>query len=119
MKILPLLFVFLFTFHFSSGLAQDYDIVIRGGHVIDAKNNIDKIMDIAVKDGKISKVAKKIAPKEGKQVVDAKGLYVTPGLIDIHTHVFFGTQPDQYLNNSFTAVPPDGFTFRVGVTTVV
>ena len=55
MKILPLLFVFLFTFHFSSGLAQDYDIVIRGGHVIDAKNNIDKIMDIAVKDGKISK----------------------------------------------------------------
>ena len=51
--------------------------------------------------------------------VDAKGLYVTPGLIDIHAHVFFGTEPDHYLSNGMVAVVPDGFTFRVGVTTVV
>ena len=49
--------------------------------------------------------------KEAGQVVDAKGMYVTPGLIDIHGHVFFGTEPDHYLSNGLTAVPPDGFTF--------
>ncbi len=119
MKNLPLLFISLFLMYSGSIIAQDYDIVIKGGHVIDAKNNIDKVMDVAVKDGKIAKVAKKIDSKNASQIVDAKGLYVTPGLIDIHAHVFFGTEPDQYLNNSFTALPPDGFTFRVGVTTVV
>ncbi len=119
MRILQLLFVSFYALYGSSIVAQDYDIVIKGGHVIDAKNNIDKVMDVAVKDGKIAMVAKKIDAKKGRQVVDAKGLYVTPGLIDIHAHVFFGTEPDQYLNNSFTAVPADGFTFRVGVTTVV
>jgi dihydroorotase len=50
--------------------------------------------------------------------VDAKGMYVTPGLIDLHAHVFFGTEPDHYLSNGMAAVVPDGFTFRVGVTTV-
>lgn len=99
--------------------AQTYHLVIKGGHLIDPKNNIDGIMDIAVDDGKIAAVAKDIDPKEGRQVVDAKGMYITPGIIDIHGHNFFGTEPDQYLSNSFTALPPDGFTFRVGVTTIV
>jgi dihydroorotase len=55
----------------------------------------------------------------GKQVIDARGLYVTPGLIDIHSHNFFGTQPDHQYENGNLALPPDGFTFRNGVTTVV
>jgi dihydroorotase len=100
-------------------LAQEYDMVIVNGHVIDAKNNIDRIMDVAIADGKIATVAKKIDASKAKQVIDATGLYVSPGLIDIHSHNFFGTEPDSYLSNSFTALPPDGFTFRVGVTTVV
>ncbi|HWV73533.1 MAG TPA: amidohydrolase/deacetylase family metallohydrolase [Pseudosphingobacterium sp.] len=101
-----------------NGYTQEYAILIKGGHVIDPKNNINEVMDVAIKDGKIVKVNKQI---EGTavQTVDAKGLYVTPGLIDIHTHHFFGTEPYSYLRNSFTALPPDGFTFRVGVTTVV
>ncbi len=99
--------------------AQDYDIVIKGGHVIDAKNNIDAVMDVAIKNGKIAKVANNIDTKQAAQEIAAKGLYVTPGLIDIHAHVFAGTLPDRYLANSFTALPADGFTFRVGVTTVV
>lgn len=103
----------------SPAVAQSYDIVIKGGHVIDPKNNIDAIMDIGVKDGKIEKVAANIDPKQGAQTVDAKGLYVTPGIIDLHAHVFFGTEPDHYLSNGMVAVVPDGFTFRVGVTTVV
>lgn len=99
--------------------AQQYNIVIKGGHVIDPKNNIDEVMDVAVKDGKIAVVAKSIDEKEGVQVVNARGLYVTPGLIDIHVHVFNGTNLDQQYMNGPSAVPPDGFTFRVGVTTVV
>lgn len=99
--------------------AQPYSIVIKGGHVIDPKNKIDGIMDVAIRDGKISKVEKNIDTQGVAQVVDAKGLLVTPGLIDIHTHVFFGTNPDQAYSNGPNALPPDGFTFRNGVTTIV
>jgi dihydroorotase len=99
--------------------AQTYSIVIKGGHVIDPKNNIDAEMDVAVKDGKIALVAKNIDSRQGLQVVDATGLYVTPGLIDIHSHNFYGTEPDHQYENGNLAIPPDGFTFRNGVTTVV
>ena len=100
-------------------MAQPYSVVIKGGHVIDPKNNINGMMDVAIDDGKIARVAKNIDAKGAPQVVDAKGLYVTPGLIDIHTHVFFGTNLDQTYSNGPNALPPDGFTFRNGVTTIV
>ena len=99
--------------------AQTYSIVIKGGHVIDPKNNINTEMDVAVKDGKIALVAKSIDARQGLQVVDATGLYVTPGLIDIHSHNFYGTEPDHQYENGNLAIPPDGFTCRNGVTTVV
>lgn len=99
--------------------AQTYSVLIKGGTVIDPKNNINQVMDVGIFEGKIKKVAKDIDPKEARQVVDAKGMYVTPGLIDIHGHVFFGTEPNHYLSNGLVALPPDGFTFRVGVTTIV
>jgi dihydroorotase len=99
--------------------AQSYNIVIKGGHVIDPKNSINEIMDIAIKDGRIMEIAKNIDPGKATQVVNAKGLYVTPGLIDIHVHVFHGTNLDQQYMNGPSSVVPDGFTFRVGVTTVV
>jgi dihydroorotase len=107
---------FLFTMF---AMAQDYDILIKDGHVIDAKNNIDKVMDVAIKDGKIAEVSNNISQSKAKTVINAKGLYVTPGLIDIHSHNFYGTEPNAYLSNGYYAVPPDGFTFRSGVTTVV
>lgn len=99
--------------------AQSYDIIIKGGHVIDPKNNINGIMDVAITGDKITQLAKSIPAGQGKQVIDAAGLYVTPGIIDIHGHVFAGTTPDGDLSNGFSALPPDGFTFRVGVTTIV
>jgi dihydroorotase len=99
--------------------AQEYTLLIKGGHVIDPKNNIDAVMDIAVKGDSIAKVATDINPATAAKVINATGLYVTPGLIDIHTHDFIGTVPNRYLNNSYDAVAPDGFTFRCGVTTVV
>lgn len=99
--------------------AQQYAIVINDGHVIDPKNNIDGVMDVAIQDGKIALVAKNIDEKQGRQVVNAKGMYVVPGLIDIHGHVFHGTEPDHAYSNGTSAIAPDGFTFRVGVTTIV
>jgi dihydroorotase len=98
---------------------KKYSILIKGGHVIDPKNNIDGLNDVAIQDGKIALVAKQIDGNLAAQVADAKGLYVTPGLIDIHAHVFFGTEPDHYLSNGTVAVYPDPITLRSGVTTVV
>lgn len=100
-------------------IAQKIDILIKGGHVIDPKNNIDAVMDVAIADGKIQQVSSSIPAANAKKVVNATGLYVTPGLIDMHAHVFYGTDPDSYLANGMTGLPPDGFTFRSGVTTVV
>src|SRR6266498_1347280 len=119
MKKLHCLLLPLLCFFGSIAFAQSYDIVIKGGHVIDARNNIDAVMDVAIKDGKIMQLANNIDTKQTTQVVNAKGTYVTPGLIDLHAHVFFGTEPDHYLSNGMVAVVPDGFTFHVGVTTVV
>jgi dihydroorotase len=93
--------------------AQNYSLLLKGGHMIDPKNNIDAIMDIALSGDSIVRVATNIPESEAETVVDASGYYITPGLIDIHSHNFHGTEPDSYLSNSFTALPPDGFTFRV------
>src|SRR5258707_8155940 len=106
----------------SSAFAQTalpaYDLLLHEGHVIDAKNHIDSVMDVAIKDGKIAKVAAHIPSTDALKTIDAKGLYVTPGLIDLHVHVYNGTgERNSYAGDN--SVPPDGFTFRVGVTTVV
>ncbi len=114
--------LFLFSFFFLCTTllrAQEFTILLKGGHVIDPKNNINEVMDVAIKDNKVVQVAKNIDVKKAAQVVDVKGLYVTPGIIDIHSHNFFGTLPNHYLGNGLEALPPDGFTFRAGVTTVV
>lgn len=98
---------------------QQIDLLIKGGHVIDPKNQIDSVMDVAITGGKISQVATNIPAAQARQLVNVPGLFVTPGLVDIHVHVFYGTEPDAYLSNGTSSVPPDGFTFRSGVTTVV
>src|SRR5689334_22910988 len=116
MRIYLLLYA-LFTLHLAQ--AQQYAIVIKGGHVIDPKNNIDAVMDVAVNDGKIVSVDKNIDAAHAIQTVDAHGLYVVPGLIDIHTHVFLGAEPDHSYGNGPEAVRPDDFSFRSGVTTIV
>lgn len=99
--------------------AQEYDLLIKNGHLIDAKNKLDQAMDVAVLDGKVAEVSTNIPDEKAKKVIDATGLYIVPGLIDMHVHVFHGTRPDEYISNSYTSLPPDGFTFRSGVTTVV
>ena len=68
-----------------------YQLVLKGGHVIDPRNQLDAVMDVAVADGKIAAVRANINPAEARTVVDVSGLYVTPGLIDAHVHVFATT----------------------------
>ena len=97
--------------------AQEIDLLLKGGHVIDPKNSINSKMDVAITGGKILRVASNIPANTAKKVIDVSGLYVTPGLIDIHTHVFVGPNGG-FANGSFS-VKPDDFTFRAGITTVV
>lgn len=96
----------------------EYDLVLKSGHVIDAKNRLSAVRDVAVHQGKVAAVAESIDAAKAFKVVDCKGLYVTPGVIDLHVHVFAGTnERSSYAGDN--SVYPDGFTFRVGVTTVV
>jgi dihydroorotase len=95
-----------------------YDLLLKGGHVIDAKNKVDGVRDVAIKDGKIAAVAASIPATDAVKTINATGLYVTPGLIDIHVHVYAGTgERGSYAGD--LSVYPDGFTLRNGVTTVV
>ena len=68
--------------------AQTYDLLIKGGHVIDPANRIDGIMDVAVSGNRIARVSAEIPTSQARKVIDAAGLYVTPGLVDLHAHVY-------------------------------
>ena len=98
---------------------QNYDILLKGGQLIDPKNKINEKMDVAISQGKIIRVASNIPSASAKKVIDVSGLYVSPGLIDIHVHVFAGTNKEQHYMDGPNSLPPDGFTLRYGVTTVV
>src|SRR5229473_3564186 len=101
----------------SSAMAQEYDLLLKGGHVVDGKNKINAVRDVAIRDGKIAAVDASIDPTKAHKVVNVAGLYVAPGLVDIHVHVYAGTgRRGAYSGDN--SVYPDGFTFRVGVTTV-
>ncbi|MDE3178233.1 MAG: amidohydrolase/deacetylase family metallohydrolase, partial [Acidobacteriota bacterium] len=76
-----------------SAQTPQYDLLLKGGHVIDPANHIDGVMDVAVKGDKIAAVAANIPESNAGKVVDAHGLYVTPGLIDIHVHIGQGGAP--------------------------
>jgi len=65
-----------------------YDLLLKGGHVIDPANHIDQAQDVAIRDGKIAQVGPALSSGQAAQVIDVTGLYVTPGLVDIHTHVY-------------------------------
>ena len=97
--------------------AQQYDLVLRNGHVIDPKNNIDAKLDVAVRDGKIAAIESSIPASAAKQAVDISGLYLTPGLVDIHEHVFIGLRHNAWGNGDLS-VQADVMATPNGVTTV-
>ncbi len=96
--------------------AKRYDLLIKNGTVIDPKNSINERRDIAITAGKIAAVEKNIDPALAAKVVDASGLYVTPGLIDIHVHVYAGTGGRSYTGD--LSVYPDPHSFRACTTTM-
>lgn len=93
-----------------------FDLILKGGRVIDPANKIDDINDVAITANKIVKVAKEIKPGGSTHVVDVSGLVVTPGILDIHTHVYlFRPTAKNYVEG----VHADAHLFSAGVTTTV
>ncbi len=88
-----------------------YDLLIKKGHVVDPAQQLDGPLDIAINQGKIALVARDIPANQGRQLIDAAGKIVTPGLIDIHSHVYAGI--------TYLGAEPDEAGVRQGVTTVV
>src|SRR5215213_251574 len=91
---------------------KPYDLLLRGGHVICPASEINGVMDVAVRDGKIAAVQKDILPASAKEVIDVTGKLVLPGLIDTHAHVF------QYVSGRF-GMNADMVGVQSGVTTVI
>ncbi len=104
--------------------ALRYDLLLKGGHVIDPANHIDEVRDVAIFQGKIAAVEKNIPADQAGKVVDVSKLYVTPGLIDIHYHVGHGGAPlnwfapDARVHALPLGIPAD-FALQSGVTTIV
>ncbi len=88
-----------------------YDLLLKGGTVIDPSQNLQGVLDIAVQDGKIAGIAPNIPGTEATRVIDVPGKTVTPGLIDLHAHVFGGIIS--------SGVSPDLAGVHSGVTTLV
>jgi dihydroorotase len=108
----------LFLLIASQAVAQTrYDILLKGGHVIDAKNHISAIRDVAISHGRIAAVAENIPIDDARKTIDVSSLYVTPGLVDMHEHVFSASMNREYTGED--CVRADSFSFRSGVTTVV
>src|SRR6476620_6669558 len=109
---------------YSFAQAPRYDLLLKGGHVIDPANNLDGIMDVAVSKDKIAAVEKDIPASQAGKVVNASGLYVTPGLIDIHVHIGHGGAPlDWFTPEGRVHLTPYGIpadiALQSGVTTMV
>lgn len=92
---------------------MSYDLLLKGGHVIDPANQTDQIMDVAIENGLIAQVAAQINPADALKVIDVSDGIVTPGLIDIHVHVYHTREPEGL------SVVADHHSFRSGVTTLV
>ena len=86
-----------------------YDLLFKGGHVIDPAGSINQVMDVAISNGRIARVAKEIPASDARKTIEVRGLYVTPGLIDLHAHHF------GYMGSLF----PDDVQLSTGTTTSV
>jgi dihydroorotase len=96
---------------------QRYDLVLKGGKVIDPHSGVDEVRDVAIRDHKIAAVERNIPAAGAPKSINVQGMLVVPGLVDIHTHVYAGTGLKGAYNGD-NSVYPDGFTFRACVTTV-
>ncbi|APR79245.1 amidohydrolase [Minicystis rosea] len=95
------------------------DLLLQHGRLIDAASGRDGSFDIAVTGGRITRIAPTIAATRATMVIDASGLWVTPGLVDLHVHVFHGPESGNYLSHSPLAAQVDEVAPRSCTTTVV
>jgi dihydroorotase len=91
--------------------AKKYELLLKGGHVIDPSQSFDAIADVALMGGKIAAIAPDIDPRDADRTVPVTGQIVTPGLVDLHTHGFAGI--------SHWGVNLDQYCIARGVTTAV
>ena len=70
---------------------KEYDILLKGGHLIDPRNGIHGVKDVAIRNGLVAEIANHIESQNSTTVLDVKGMYITPGVIDIHTHLYYST----------------------------
>ena len=91
--------------------SKRYDLLIKGGQVVDPSQDLSAARDIAILGHTIAKVAPDIPEADAQHVLDASGSIVTPGLIDVHVHVYDGVAP--------LGIPPDPNCVAKGVTTVL
>src|SRR4029453_14503048 len=98
--------------------AAQHDLLLKGGHVIDPRNNIDGVLDVAIKGDRIPAVGAGLPATLASKTIDVSGLYITPGLIDIHVHVFVQSDPGTVYGDSSRVFPAHAG-FRTGVTTMV
>jgi dihydroorotase len=95
-----------------------YDLLLKGGRLIDPRNGIDAVRDVAIAKGRVAAVESSIDASRATKAVDARGLVVTPGLIDLHVHVYYTPgNPGAWAGDS--SLEPDALSFRTGVTTQV
>lgn len=100
-----------------AGAQPAWDLLLKGGRVVDPKNGVDRVADLAVKDGRIAAIGSGLEASRAAKVVDVSGLVVTPGLVDIHVHLFHTTGiKDVWAGDN--SIRPDDFSFRTGVTTM-
>src|SRR5215475_1389036 len=64
--------------------AERYDVVVRGGRVMDPETGLDAVRDVGIREGRIARISE--TPLDGARVLDARGLVVAPGFIDLHQH---------------------------------
>lgn len=98
--------------------APSSGIVLTGGHVIDAKNGTEDEAQVHISGDRIESISKSDAAPAGGTVIDVVGCYVTPGCLDIHTHLFH-TAGNPHAWAGEYSVPPDVFSFKSGTTTMV
>ena len=86
-------------------------MLIRGGTVVDPAQDLRAERDVRITGGRVAAVAERLTPAPGDEVIDARDLFVVPGLIDLHVHVFYGA--------SHYGIEPDPHCLATGTTTVV
>jgi len=88
-----------------------YDLILRGGRVIDPSQRLDQVTDVAFSQGKVARIGSELKAQSGTDIRDVSGFVVTPGLIDLHTHVYWG--------GTSLGIDAEEFCRRSGVTTAI